>query len=211
MKRAVSLLALVAVLSLVLVACEFPDGDLVYKEKVMSSNNEFEHFISEYNSKNDGFTSSFISFDFDENKIFTDKTYVVGVIKKYKSDIYDKTTYGTSVTMYFYFIEDDYEYKIKCSYHKENIKFYIDDRFEIEKITSDEKDYDSYYFVDKNDYLKGFESNEQISKYNYAYPYALTVNGDTKMSIKISTETEVDNDKLNEICQLLLDNIVILE
>ena len=52
--------------------------------------------------------------------------------------------------------------------------------------------------------------DEELSIYNYSYHYSLYVNGAEYCCIHISSIEEASGEKLDEIIQMLLDNMVIL-
>ena len=80
------------------------------------SHEEFQNFIEKYNSRNDGFVGSFISFDFDSSNIVEDKCYewfMVARLNKYMDDMmfdkYQEDRLGLNFVLY---VNDFYEINI---------------------------------------------------------------------------------------------------
>ena len=46
--------------------------------------------------------------------------------------------------------------------------------------------------------------------YNYMYTYRINIRGEKTIDLKITSENELSNEKLDEIIQLFIDNIVII-
>jgi hypothetical protein len=67
------------------------------------------------------------------------------------------------------------------------------------------------YSIKSTDYQdERFSANEGEKSYDFVYSLALLINGEFEMSIKISSIEEASEEKLNEIIQMLLDNMVII-
>ena len=46
--------------------------------------------------------------------------------------------------------------------------------------------------------------------YSYMYMFEVQINGKTEMRFKLTSENEMNQEKLDEICALLIENIVII-
>jgi hypothetical protein len=46
--------------------------------------------------------------------------------------------------------------------------------------------------------------------YNYMYVYSISINEKSEIRVQITSEIEISQEKLDEICKLLMDNIVII-
>ncbi len=181
------------------------------------SHKEFQNFIEKYNSKNDGFVATFISFDFDSNENITNKCYRWGKqlkLNKYFDVMFDKYQDYIGIGMYFYmngFDEKgdlvDNKYQIFCVYSYGKINFNFDKNDEIVLMKFDENSTPIYF----NELKSMYFYNPTSLTYNYAQSYCLNVNGIKIMEISIASLDEtISQEKLDEICQLLMDNIVII-
>lgn len=205
-KNIVFIITLILAISLFFTSCWIEDGGLVDDDIIMNSHKEFVSFLNNYNSKNDGYVSSFISFDFESNSDIEDSIYMFSTVHKYKNDgFYDNNTFFTRITMSFY-LKDPLvgEYKIKCFYDKKDVNFSDTYSFSIKQVDKFEPDYLDYY--DERYY--GIENNE--IKYKYVYQFELLINNVREMLINISSECELSEDKLEEILELLSTNLTII-
>lgn len=193
-------------------------------------------FIEKYNSKNDGFVNTFISFDFDNNDDVVPYCYylnTLGTIKRSRitreseyAELYDADHHYGFWGEYCFHMEDP-TVQIQCTWYMKDYNFYQDDEISVEFI-----DNFSIYDEDKTIELMmdyGYENFDSFredmgdrrtllisqehryeKQYSYVYFYQIKVNGEDMVFVKIYTETEFENEKLDEICQLLLDNMVII-
>lgn len=219
MKRLIALLILLCTVTLMFNSCFLRAGGKAEMHEVFYSHEEFLEFIKKYNSKNDGFVSTFISFDFDEIDIVGYKRYEVGMIAKLKrfvdDSIYDKyQDDGMGINMIFYINDVDYNgvitenaYQILCTYASDHVNYNYSQR-ELSMILYDNSLKQPHYF----NYLKSDALyNPSELEYNYIETYELKINEDTVMQISIASLKEnLSQDELDEICQLLMDNIVII-
>ena len=202
-----------AILLLVFVSlgvCACTDGGLVSRKREFTTHAQFKEFLHEYNSKNDGTVSSFISVDFDGNDSIPSALYVFQAVQKYsENNLYDNNTNYIYSYVYMYFFSDvektGLEYKIKCTYYKKDIHFSNDDVFSVQQIDPSSKSYS----VKSIDYCDEINSQTD-AKYNYVYQFDLLINSASEMSIKISSVDELSDDNLNKICALLTENLVII-
>jgi hypothetical protein len=114
--------------------------------------------------------------------------------------------------------------QIRCSYGtRDDYNYHQEDEKVIKFLNS----------INKDDVLAGnmydfFTSDEQFSKafadlrtfdveildyreyYNYLYTYQIQINGNDEIKVQIASKNELPQEKLDEICKLLMDNIVII-
>ena len=212
------LVVVLVVSTLTLFSCGGPNIFGYYRAErncEYSSHQEFKSFVEKYNSKNDGTVSTFVSFDFDSIDIVSDRSYYWGIVanlNEYVDDtIFDKYQDYLSIRMKFYVdeLKENGElmkkaYQIFCLYSTKTLDYIFDKNDNITLNLIDDLGgaslpgiYDKYNPYDEN--------------YNYIDTYVLNVNGTEFMKIYISAlDTNISREKLNEICQLLMDNIVII-
>ncbi len=215
---------------------------------LFESHEELLEFVKEYNSKNDGFVYTFVSFDFDDCDNIQIYEYTFSTISRFRKKLfgegvvpkklYDKDHskgFGFGCEMIFYMNDVSSKegaidtYKITCLFGtKDDYNFYQDDDIstgfeacyrleDIEELYKDsdelrEQYYDIKYFRDKFADLTSFnrESLCYDKYYDYMYVYNIQVNGVNEIEVQIASETELTQEKLDEICKLLMDNIVII-
>ena len=185
------------------------------------SHEEFQNFIEKYNSRNDGFVGSFISFDFDSSDIVEYKCYewsMVARLNKYMDDMlfdkYQEDKLGLSFILYVNDMEESgvsikNAYQIVCVGITGHQRYIINskDAITLTRVEGDDAiDIQKYYNSYKSTFYNPFALN-----YNYITEYSLCVNGNYYMEIVIAgLEDNVSQEQLDEICQLLMDNIVII-
>lgn len=184
------------------------------------THSEFVNFIERYNSKNDGYVSTFISFDFDSNEAVADKQYAVGTVAKFnrythKTKIFDKYYDDLAVQIVLLLDGEDENndvvrnaYQVVCRYSSSysDFNFYQTDDFSYTKLDENNEKSKFPYNIHKSSYY-----NPDDLEYNYACTYNLNVNGIYVMEIAIaSLEEEISHEKIDEILQILMDNIVII-
>ena len=217
--KLIVLILLICTVMLMFSSCFLRAGGQGEREAVYYSHEEFLEFIKKYNSKNDGFVSTFISFDFDEIDIVGYKRYAWGMVANLKcfvdDPIYDKyQDDGMGINIIFYINDVDYNgviienaYQILCTYASNHVNYNYS-QGELSMILYDNSLNQPHYF----NYLKSdslYNPNEL--EYHYIETYELKVNEDTVMQISVASLKEsLSQDELDEICQLLLDNIVII-
>ena len=210
-----------------------------------NSHSELLAFVEEYNSKNDGFVYTFVSFDFDNHDTVHTDEYCFATVwdlvsplsfseSKYRK-MYDKDHskgFGFDCEMIFYM--DDFldgekterAYKIYCVFEtKKDYNFYQYDQIEMKYIDCyDIDDYNDkfdeigcYYsdadeyelrFIDQNSY--NLDNSCYDRYYSYLYMYQIQINGNDEVRVDITSENELTKEKIDEICQLLMDNMVII-
>ena len=181
------------------------------------SHDEFVKKIEEFNRINDGSVDTFISFDFDSNEDITKKMYAMqAVANSFKTRIIGLVDIlDPSYTIYqvFYLKQEDnsneYAYKIKINCDSSDTydyNFTEDDKIEIVKLDNHPCGYDH----NNKEYEESLIIGAPILMYNYCYEYGLYVNDVEIGCIHISSIDETSEEKLDGICQLLLDNIVII-
>lgn len=203
-----------------------------------NSNAELLDFVEEYNSKNDGFVYTFISFDFDNHEDVNIYEYtfrgvwsvVYNPFNKRDDNyrkIYDKDrSNGLPFDCKYVFYMDDICAQVICEYETpKDYNFYQSDIELIELVEAysfneldndNKKRFDIYGHYEN--FLEDFadvrsripETSEYENYYSYMYIYRISINGTDEISIKLCTENKLNQEKLDEICQLLLDNLVII-
>ena len=218
MKRIICLLMLV----LLLTSCGPFFGGTVSTSGVYASYESFLDFVSKYNSKRDDFAFTFVLFDFPESsgietyvyQVWTQQDYNVNWFtgEKIYEEFYDRThdkpfTYN----MIFYMDESSADgsvveraYQVDCRYSTPQYNFYQSDEMKMEFISSNT----SAHSEDISSWTR--ETGSYTRYYGYEYIYKLYVNDVETVTITVSAENEPSAEKLEEICQLLLDNIVII-
>ena len=184
------------------------------------SHKEFQNFIEKYNSQNDGFVGTFISFDFDYSSKVEEKCYewfMVARLNKYKGDmIFDKYQDDNLGLQFVLYINDVDEngttiknaYQIICAgiVGHDKYNFYSKDVLSLTNVGNGENSLEYYYNSYKFDFYNPLELD-----YNYITTYDFCVNENHYMNIIVaSLEDTVSEEKLDEITQLLMDNIVII-
>ena len=204
-----------------LTSCIF-DSVIPYDWEVYS-HEEFVKQIETYYSLHDLFVGTFISFDLDDNDEVSKRVYFTGTMANSKARgfnrkhgyVCDLYADGLAEQLLFYLKSDgeqysDCAYKIKCTFKRVDFNYNEKDKIEIAKsecrCSFAGLEYDLMYeeslMVDPNP--------EDAPVYNYMYHYSLYVNDTLKCNIHISSIEEASEEKLNEIIQMLLDNMVIL-
>ena len=186
------------------------------KGNLYKSHAELVEFIEKYNSKNDGFVSTFISFDFDSNEIVSDRYYewgTNGIFNDYYDKVYDKYQDYLTLRMTLYVNEVDENgniikdaYQIYCSYNTKNTNcnFAANDNLSLNLF-----DASTTTPIYLGELFRVYNPND--NEYNYITSYCLCVNDVEVMQISIaSLEKALPQEKIDELCQLLLDNIVII-
>ena len=206
-------------------------GGRVHRIIEFKSNDDFLSFIKEYNSQNDGFVYTFTIFDFNVEDNITLYRYNLSTIwalnrfsdgyaKMYDKDHSKGFGFGCEIIYHI----DKINTQIRCSYGtRDDYNYHQEDEKVIKFLNS----------INKDDVLAGnmydfFTSDEQFSKafadlrtfdveildyreyYNYLYTYQIQINGNDEIKVQIASKNELPQEKLDEICQLLMDNIVII-
>ena len=179
-----------------------------FSEETLNSHKEFVEFVETFNSQNDGTVSTFISFDFDKNNQIKSKSYKYHLeIRRYAymdTGEYDKYTEQAIIWMYFYLDDKkesitENEYQIMCVYSAKDFNFYQNDNFKLIHADGEQRD-----TVFKQSH------SENLNYYVHTQKYTMSTDGKDIMSIYISSIAEPTQEKLDEISQLLMDNIVII-
>ena len=184
----------------------------------VETNEEFVQEIEEFNSVNDGAVNTFISFDLDSNEVVSDAFYELStrannaIIGEF--GLHDKVC-NLSITIIYYLkseIENDehneHAYKINIHYGGYH-KFSKRDKIEIRHNTATNCKgiiEDAWYM--EQGYLD--TSKGEYMMYQNAYHYNIFVNDTQIACIHISSIEEASEEKLNEIIQMLLENMVII-
>ena len=228
----VMLFVLLVTSALTLTACPGWNGP-VQRTLTFKSHNELLQFVEKYNSKNDGFVYTFVSFDLDDNDRIEVFEYNFKTMVKLKRslftqnitvvELYDKThSRGIGCELIFYI--EDIDAQIRCSYStRSNYNFYQNNEMDVSFV-------DFYYIDDTWDseigkkYSSSSNYKEEFGDlrtfdydileyqmyYDYIYLYQIYINGIDEIKVKINSQNELSQEQLDEICQLLLDNIVII-
>ena len=212
MKRFFALF-LCAVMMLSLISC----GEFAYEWEV-DTHDEFVKNIEKYNSINDGFVDTFISFDLDDNTEITKRLYGFHtmVSSKNVSDIYDINDKFINISLVFYmkgntniYSNNDHAYKIRCEYKSVKYNFSEDDQI---KIQPSKESGCVFSYLDLY-YQESLSSGYRYSKdevYKSFYHYEILVNDEDFGCIHISCIEEPSEEKLNEIIDMLYDSLVII-
>ena len=202
-----------------LFGCYF-GATIVYNWEV-NMHDEFVAEIEKYNSVNDGFINTFISFDLDKNEDVSKRIYQFYTITNNggvnKFGLCDKICSFWNIGLMFYLksnIENsdhnEHAYKIICSYDNVEYTFSEYDKIEIKQNNTDKcgckRELDMYYHEHLG--YSSFEIEDKI--YTNAYYFEMLVNDVKFACIHISSIEEASEEKLNEIIQMLLDNMVII-
>ena len=197
-------------------------GGTVSSSLSFDSCEDFAEFVSKYNSKRDDFTFTFVLFDFPESSGIETYLYKAWTTRDFKRNLftgeniydefYDKT-HGKafSCDMIFYMDEASANgsviaraYQIRCRYMTPNYNFYQSDEMRIELISSNT----SAHSEDISSWTR--ETHSYTRYYSYEYIYKLYVNDVETVTVTVSAENEPSAEKLEEICQLLLESIVVI-
>lgn len=210
------------------------------------SHEQLLNFVEQYNSQNDGFVYTFISFDFDDNSIVQPYLYTFRTIAVFEKneetgehkrlDLYDKDHsngfgFGCEYTLHM----DDYSssgekieraYQICCAFSTNKAyNFHQEDEFVIDfvgcyNIEDNYKNFAELRDLYPNDetFIRQFADAKSMNVENYSYDryyeyiyiFRININGKDEISIQITSESEMTQEKLDKICKLLLDNIVII-
>lgn len=122
----------------------------------------------------------------------------------------------TALSANLFFYDDVVDAQIVCEYITSKTEnFYQNDETSI----SFEKNYlensalndgkilyDDFYEIRTVD----IENAKYENRYNYLYLYQIKINGEDKISVKIASKIELPKEKLGELCEILLDSIVII-
>ena len=196
-----------------LTACPGGYGSRVDRSISFDTNADFVEFIERYNSKNDGFIYTFIIFDFDNyDNVWTYK-YEVNTMWKagYGWDImYDKN-HPDSFRCNAIFYIDEIDAQIQCNYSTKNYNFYQNDSTSLEFLGS----YQAFSsnsvreeWADKRTF--NFDTLDYDKYYEHMYVYQININEKEEIIVKITSENKIPREKLDEFCQLLMDNMVII-
>ena len=196
----VMVVVLLAVSVLTLSSCSY----VRFSGGTFTSHKEFEQFLIHFNSVNDGEVSTFISFDFDKNNQIQNKQYEyhIEVLDRplIKEDINDKFAKQVLVKMFFYLNDNETcEYQIMCVYSAKGLNFYQDDDYKL--IPAEDG---------KEDIVYKQNSGDLTDKYISVQKYVLCIDHSELMEIYISSTAEFTQEKLDQICEILMDNIVII-
>ena len=215
------IICLLIILLLSLSSCDH-FGGMVSSSLPFDSCEDLAEFVSKYNSKRDDFTFTFVLFDFPESSGIETYLYKAWTTRDFKRNLftgeniyeefYDKTHGKTFLfDMIFYMDEAsandsiiERAYQIHCRYMTPYYNFYQSDEMRIELISSNT----SAHSEDMSSWT--LETHSYTRYYRYKYIYKLYVNDVETVTITVSAENEPSAEKLEEICQLLLDNIVII-
>ena len=181
------------------------------------SHEEFQNFIEKYNSKNDGSVATFVSFDFPSNDAISYADYQWFNrfhLNEYYDKIYDKYQDGFGVRMTFYISDVDengktikYAHQIYCSYSSTWYNANFDENNELTLTLFDDSTKKPRSLTEQS----RIHILNSYSHYHYIKTYNLNVDGVDFMQISIASVNEsMPQEKLDEILQLLMDNMVII-
>ncbi len=217
MKKIICLLIII----LALASCDH-FGGTVSTSGVYASYESFLEFVSKYNSKRDDFAFTFVLFDFPESsgietyvyQVWTQRDYNVNWFtgEKIYEEFYDRTHDKPFTYNMIYYMDEvsadgsvaERTYQIKCRYTTPNYNFYQSDEMRIELISSNT----SAHSEDISSWTR--ETGSYTSYYGYEYIYKLYVNDVETVTVTVCAENEPYVEKLEEICQMLLESIVVI-
>ena len=215
------------------------------------SHTELVDFVERYNSQNDGFVYTFISFDFDNSDnvdVYKYKFETVGELKRsivtqetQLLDMYDSNHskgFGFDCEFLFYINEEPSindetkeEYQIFCTFSTTNdYNFYQNDDMSMEFVESYHISEEDLYFENtmakyhtcpadwQSQFKMKFANVKTLNKetldyeeyFQYVYTYCIVINGKEEIKFDIASKTELAQDKIDEIHQILLGNIMII-
>jgi len=224
MKRIIIALILVS-LVFSLTACPGGIRAQVDRTREFESHEDLVEFVEKYSSQNDGFVETFVSFDFGDSSTVKPYRYYLHtsqLIKKHwlTGDIVSEEIYAkghsNGFVCEFVFYDDVVGAQIVCEYITSKTEnFYQNDEISISfeksylenSALNDGKIlYDDFYEIRTVD----IENAKYENRYNYLYLYQIKINGEDKISVKIASKSELPQEKLDELCEILLDSIVII-
>lgn len=231
----VMLVILLVASAVSLFGCYF--GSMVNREWVVETYNEFEEEIIKFNSINDGSVNIYISFDLDENEDILTRMYhfyvLANTAKTNKFGVCDKSCDSMVTSSTFHLKSDtknsansEYPYQIAC-YTVRNITQNLseNDKIEINKgFTKDGEELpteecwqiseDRHFLESIYEYNYGYEHDaaRRIAYLTYqnTYHYEIFINGEKYVCIHISSAEELNDEKLEEIINMLSDSMVII-
>lgn len=235
MKKIIALLLLLFTVTLMFSSCLFSSGEAM-REINFSSHSELVDFVEDYNSKNDGFVDTFVSFDFDNNNEVRPYRYcfrsvwaLPGLFSKrdggYKK-LYDKNHSHMFDCEMIFHIDDDVDKmycQIYCFFETNNeYNFYQGDNISIEFVGKysvydkwkyiDESNCDTYGFERRFNDIRSYNYDTKTSEltYNIMYAFLIKINDITELNIEITSVYDMTEEQLNYISQLFMDNLVII-
>ena len=211
--KLIAKLMLVVILGVSILVITSCNSGLVNRKISFDTNEDFVKFIDNYNSKNDGTIYTFIAFDFanyEKVKLYEYELNTVWKSGYNLNKMYDKNhSKGFGCNVIFHI--DEINAQIQFKYSTKNYNFYQNDTMSFEFIES----YKAFApdgvreeYADLRTF--NFETLDYDNYYEYMYVYKLSINQKEEVTIKITSENEILREKLNEICKLLMDNIVII-
>ena len=206
----VMLLVLLATSAFSFVGC----GVLPYSWEVYS-HEEFVKEVEKYNSRNNGSTDTFISFNFDSNEDVTQKMYCLKtVVNKTickKIGFVDLLNKSYTICQVVYLKNEDnsneHEYKISCMYERISNNFTKHDKIEIIKFDTHSCSNSSDIFYEESIRNTGVNN---IWMYHYFCKCGIYVNDVMIGCIHISSIDEASEEKLDEIIQMMYDSLVVI-
>lgn len=222
MKRFFALMLVTLLITSVLMLTSCVWGPTIAYEWQVESHSEFVEEIEKFNSTNDEYISTFISFDLDENENISKQIYHFNTIANKsavnKYGLCDKICSTFDIDIMYYIrsnIENaeyqDYAYLVGCYYRDVSFNFSAQDNIEIKRCNTYEGEYSdrqcSHAYEDQK-YFGSIDSDTFI--YNHTYHYEIFVNDTEVACIHISSIDETSEEKLNEIINMLYDSLVVL-
>ena len=225
----VMLVVILLCLSLMLSSCKVLEPGwkgITSSTITYETHNQLLEFIESYNSKNDGFVYTFISFKFDNYDKIVPYSYNLHTSANYTHSLitgdmiinewYDSVhPFGFAMEMIFY--TNDYNAQIRCRYSTRDYNFHEYDEIVIEyvggyvrpQVWTDETD--AKYSICQSDYNEFDNAKDCVDDYyDYMYVYQIKINGKNEVSVKITSKEETNQEKLDEITQLLMNSFVII-
>ena len=191
MKRIIVMLLVFSILSLS--GCWLEDGGYVRERLTFYDFQEFKDFIKE-NAKGD---YVYLAFDFDDN-IVTSEVYTIDVTAQIKKDT---VYYMSSANVFgrFEFKRSDSKLEVVYSFeHSQNER------------SIDENSTYKIELVSNSDIEEMFGVTNNSPSYPYQYNYALYCDEEAIAHIVVSSEQEESEECLFDICQLLLNNLILI-
>ena len=193
------------------------------------THNQLLEFIESYNSQNDGFVYTFVSFKFDNYDKITPYSYKLHTRANYTHSLitgnmiinkcnewYDSVhPFGFGMEMIFY--TADSNAPIRCRYSTRDYNFYEYDEIVLEyvggyvreQVWTDEME--GKYSIYRSAYNEFDNAKDYVDDYyDYMYIYQIKINDKDEVSVKITSKEEMNQEKLDEITQLLMNSFVII-
>lgn len=247
--KALIVISLIIIVSISFSSCIYTRGS-VNRTIRFKSHEDLVKFVDEYNSQNDGFVYTFVSFDFDNHENVHIYEYRLNTIWNFKRSkfnnnniefvkMYDKDHskgfgFGCEMILHIDDITNEGDvingaYQINCSFGtRVDYNFYQEDNMSVNyeacyylsnanNVFSESIEIRSRYsniekFIQEFADVRTFNSEKSSCEeyYDYMYVYHIQINDKEEIRVQINSHNILTEEKQNELCQLLLNNIEII-